>query len=181
MVAAAPDSGMPDALTAQMIQTSTVTMNIGQKTIVVTEDRLELCLMKNFARVISNEEILARLAIVLTIAVTLITTEFKDKLLSKSEWQTIFVVALIATVAWTLKGFFKLRGRMTISDVIKLLKTEGAQSVAVSPTKNGVQLDASESLTTPPKHTSAPQCTVCGTLLAVAPGQQVCPHCGTVN
>jgi hypothetical protein len=177
----ASESGMPDALTAQMIQTSTVTMNIGQKTIVVTEDRLELCLMKNFPKVVSKEEILAPIGFVLTIAITLTTSEFKDKWLSKSTWQAMFVVALIASFGWTIGALLRLRERMTISEVISLLKTEGAQRVTVSPAKNGVQLDAPEPVATSTRHTSAPQCSVCGTLLGVTAGKQVCPQCGTVN
>jgi hypothetical protein len=83
---------------------SYVTVNYGQHFIKTTEDKVRLCLnekIDELSSTIHNKESWATpLGIFSTIIVVFVTTEFRDWVLLSGTWNTIFIIAAIATFIW---------------------------------------------------------------------------------
>jgi hypothetical protein len=184
-----PPAQIVAGLTAEMVQSNTVTMNVAQNTLVITEDRLELCLIKSVPHVHVKDCWIAPLLTTVTLAATLATAQFRDLLFSAATWQAVFVLALLGSIAWTVHSVGRALHAIDVKVVLDRLRSAGtSRLVATAPTvpastdvdtvgtstKGGLALLPSANL-------NQLQCRGCGTLLPLSTAPQICPHCHTLN
>lgn len=115
------------ALAEQIVQNTKLHLNLSQDAIVITEDKVHLCLLKHLGAVAARERWMAPAGVLLTLAVTFATTDFRDALwLSKYTWQAIFIIVGVLTAVWLVKSLWTLRGAPSVEDVVAVMKREGA-------------------------------------------------------
>ena len=163
-----------DAVGAEMVQTNSVTMNVAQRTLVITEDRLELCLMKNIPKLETSQAWVAPFAVLLTIIIVLVTSTFHDFLLPASVWHAIFWLSLLAAAIWTFRSGLKARRSVSVQELLGMLRTAGTTQLALTGTSSVQDAKA------PDQVMVTFQCSRCGAALH-GTSPQVCPTCGTMN
>ena len=119
-----------DDLLTKKVQVESVHPNIAQQVLIVTEDKVRLCLADNFGRAARSREWVSALGIILTFGLTLTTADFKDfLLLSSQEWRGVTILALCGAVVWF---FYSLRFALrapTVASIVQQLK-EGSEQLA---------------------------------------------------
>jgi len=92
-----PPASSPDNLEARIVKINT---NTNQNLIVVTQDKVLLCLKRNIARLGKNDW-LAPLSTVTTIMLALLTSDFRSALgLGPAEWKAMFVISGFISTGW---------------------------------------------------------------------------------
>jgi hypothetical protein len=125
---APPDQMFSDALTSQLVQHTNFHVNLGQDAIIITEDKVRLCLMTHLNRVEDRRQWIAPAGILATLLVVFPTTTFNDFWgLKAAVWQAIAVVSAILTFAWLVKSGFKALNAKTLDDVIGEMKRASTQ------------------------------------------------------
>ena len=77
--------------------------NASANLIKITEDKLNVILLKNLPKLRKPQEIINPIALLLSLLTTILTANFKDKFgLSAEFWKAIFVVALIVSILYLL-------------------------------------------------------------------------------
>jgi hypothetical protein len=158
-----------EAVNKEIAQTSRVVMNVSQETLVISVDKVRLCLLEHISLLEKRKDWIAPASIVISIIATLATSTFKDAWLDAATWRAVFVVALILSVCWSLKTIYDALKAPTLDDVISKLKQASSASVVAS---SG---DLSGATTSVELLTSELQCGQCGTLL----NSGTCPRCVT--
>ncbi|PIR48960.1 hypothetical protein COU80_00930 [Candidatus Peregrinibacteria bacterium CG10_big_fil_rev_8_21_14_0_10_55_24] len=98
-------------LEAQVIE---IKKNTDQRLIIVSQDKILLCLRRNLVH-LGRHEWIAPLSTVSTILIALITSDFKSALwLSPAEWKAMFVIAGMLSTGWLA---FSLRRSLRTKDV----------------------------------------------------------------
>ncbi len=115
-------AAIADALAAEIKQATTVHMNVGGNTIIVTEDRVRLCLLTHLASLASRQSWIAPAGVLITIVTALATSTFHDALLKASTWQAIFVVSALVDTVWLVVTLLHLGKAPTIDDVVSEIK-----------------------------------------------------------
>ena len=73
----------------------------------ITEDKLENILLKHLNKLKKSQSWITPISLFITILVVLLTTEFKEFLsLSKEIWKATFLISLVITFIWALKGIY---------------------------------------------------------------------------
>ena len=119
-----------DALATEIIQNTKLHLNLSQDAIVITEDKVRLCLIEHLRRLEAKRDWIAPAGILATLAVTFTTTEFQDLFLPKTTWQAIFVVAAAVDAFWLLKKLWVAWNAPTVEDIVRKMKRAGAQEQA---------------------------------------------------
>lgn len=176
------DPQVKQALQKQIAECSTLTMNVAQRALIITEDRLELCLVKNLSRVGKSRGWVGPLGNVVTVAAVLLTATFKDKILSASVWEALFWLLLFWFLYQLALSIHAASKSVTTEQLVELLRIHGNQAES----KNSeLAFNSPATATTPIGDMSGTaqgfQCSVCGTLLPTIHGNQTCPACGTIN
>jgi Flp pilus assembly protein TadB len=99
-----------------------VNVNVSQEMIIITEDKVKLCLMKYLENMEKRSSWTTPLAIFLTVVVTLLTTSFKVFIVSSEVWQAVFIIIGGLSLFWLIISLYKRPKAKKIEDVIKELK-----------------------------------------------------------
>jgi hypothetical protein len=84
-----------------LVNVSDVHLNVSQEVIVTTEDKIRLCLSSHLNRMEKKKSWVAPLGILLTIIISLFTSDFTDKLLFKAAtWQSVFIISAVISFIW---------------------------------------------------------------------------------
>lgn len=106
----------------------TVHKNVKQELILLTEDKAELCLLKNRDYLTAKKEWLIPLSIFLTLLTSLITTEkFKNIIFDSSVWIAIYVISAFVSFVWLIcavKKAWSNRKKGNIDSIIRELKAQ---------------------------------------------------------
>ena len=178
------DPRVEEAVAKQIAQCSTLTMNVAQRALVITEDRLELCLVKNIERIDARRGWLVPLGNVITLAAVLFTATFKSLILSAAVWEAIFWLLLIGSLVQLARSIYAAAKSLTTEELLHLLRIQGNQGSVGEAKKNDISQNfpvGPTPVSEPAKVRQALQCSVCGTLLPEGKAHQVCPTCGTMN
>lgn len=99
--------------------------NVQSDTIRITEDKLFRKLEGCMSCLSHQHDWIGALGIVLTITLTLFTTDFKDALgLSSVEWALVFKIAdLVAFIYLSYTAYKSYKNKMTVDDVIETIKS----------------------------------------------------------
>lgn len=78
--------------------------NVQQEVVVITVDKLRICLEKQRGYLASSREWLGFAGLTLSLIATLVTSSFQTSLGLKPEhWQAIYVISAFLSLGWTLK------------------------------------------------------------------------------
>ena len=97
-------------------------MNIDQELIVVTDDKLHLCLLRSIKKMEKRKGWIAPFGILITIIVTLVTSSFNDFILGTGTWQAVFILSAIISFLWLIYSIWEARVSIKIEDVVDELK-----------------------------------------------------------
>jgi len=96
-----------------------VNKNTDQRLIIVTQDKVLLCLKRNLAR-LGRKEWIAPLSTASTILISLITADFRYALgLGSAEWRAIFIVSGFLSVFWLGHALYKAFHARTYQEVVR--------------------------------------------------------------
>lgn len=84
----------------ELVQVDRVHLNVAQNIIVITEDRLKLHLSDAIDKTEKRNGWIAPLGIMISLLLTLVTTDFKNVGLKASVWQAIFILSSLLAFAW---------------------------------------------------------------------------------
>lgn len=125
---------MTDALGERFTQEATLHVNVAQDAIVITEDKVRLCLMKNWSRIESGQRWIAPAGVLISILATIVTTEFKDYYLSAASWETIFWLVGLVTSCWLLIAIVRIKRSPSIEDIVSEMK-QASKGSRIDPNK----------------------------------------------
>ncbi len=98
-----PEAKFTEAFASDYLQQATVHLNFDQNLVIITEDRLQLCLLNHLECVESKKSWIAPVSLFVTFVTTLCTTTFKDAIgLPASTWQALFVLLAIVSFVWSI-------------------------------------------------------------------------------
>lgn len=105
-----------------------ISENYSSGLIVISKDKLENILMKH-RQALSSSSLATPFSIAITIIITLVTTNFKDYLISAEQWSIIFILGLIGSSAWMAYAIYKkwkLRKHTSLESLIEKIKKDEA-------------------------------------------------------
>lgn len=112
-----------DALTDQLIQNTSFHVNLAQDAIIITEDKVRLCLMKHLEGLEQRRQWIAPAGILATLMATFPTTTFNDFVgLKAATWQAVFFLAAVITGGWLVRAVIKSARAPTLDDVVAVMK-----------------------------------------------------------
>lgn len=134
-MAKAPQPGdeakiVSDALAGQIVQNTKLHLNLAQDAIVITEDKVRLCLMRHLQLAEAKRGWIAPAGVLLTIAATFATTTFHDYLVQAATWQAIFIVAGILDIVWLIRAITQAVRAPEIEDIVGEMKAAGAKQAS---------------------------------------------------
>jgi hypothetical protein len=101
----------------------TIYNNTAQEVIIITADKVKLCLTDNWRLIEQQYDWHTPLGIGLALLLTLLTTSFRDVYgLSKETWQALCVLGLGACVVWLLISCARRPRRPTVEDIVAEMK-----------------------------------------------------------
>ena len=100
--------------------------NTSANLIKITEDRLNVILLKNVPKLRKPQEIINPIALLLSLLAAIVTADFKEVLgLTAESWKAIFVVAFIISIFYLLYCLYNLIfNRSSIDSILKEIKTK---------------------------------------------------------
>lgn len=104
-----------------------VYQNIAQDCIVITQDKLELVLLKTEKSLSARNSWITPLSLAITCGVSLISSNYKDFILPASVWEAIFILSTFIFVIWlgkTLVTAWRYRKSGNIQNIISQIKSE---------------------------------------------------------
>ena len=94
----------------EFVQNSRFHINLAQEVIVITEDRLRLCLQSHSDRLTAKEKWLAPVSLFLTFIIVFATSEFKPFVFPAATWQAVFIICTAGASIWPLVSIKKAFG-----------------------------------------------------------------------
>jgi len=122
-----PSEIISSALADRMVQDTDVHLNVGQSTIVITEDKVRLCLMQHLGKLESRRGWFTPAGILLTLLLTFVTTSFKDFVLSASTWEAAFGIAALLAAGWLIIAFVCAWNAPSVDDIVGVMKQASDQ------------------------------------------------------
>ncbi len=107
----------------RVIAVTKISDNTGQELTKVTKDKVELCLMKYLDNIERRNSWSTPLAILLTVALTFVTTNFKTFFLGAEIWEAVFLIVGILSAFWLIRSLIKRPREKEIDDIINVLKS----------------------------------------------------------
>lgn len=112
-----------EALASQVIDSSECHINISQKFILTTEDKINLCLSKHLKQMERKRSWIAPFGIFIAIIGTFVTKTFKLAFgLSPDTWFAIYIIAAGIIFFWLIKCIKEAVGSKKIEDIVNELK-----------------------------------------------------------
>jgi hypothetical protein len=97
-------------------------INVDQALLTITEDRLRLVLNQHLRNMEARFSWIAPLGILISIIVTLATTDFKEFVLDPPTWRAIFILSGILTGTWLIRSLVRAMRSESVEDVIEKLR-----------------------------------------------------------
>ena len=110
-----------DDLQKKIANSLTFHDNLGERILTISESKLKLCLNDNIENMENRSAWQAPAGILFTILVTILTSNFKDLILSKSDWRAIFICFGLLTSVWLLKALYKMPKIKKVGDIVNEL------------------------------------------------------------
>jgi hypothetical protein len=125
-----------DALASEIVQQTKLHVNLSQEAIVITEDKVRLCLIAHLRGLEAKRDWIAPTGVLLTIIGTFATTTFHDAGLSAAAWQAIYIISGIMTLGWLGRALLVAWKAPTMEDVVASMKRAGAVAISAGGAKS---------------------------------------------
>lgn len=106
----------------QLVSVERVTLNISQRVIVTTEDKLKLRLQNHMSQVDRKKDWIAPFSVLLTLLLALVSADFRDFIVSMDTWRAIFVIASTLTFVWLCIALRSAFSKRTVETLIAEIK-----------------------------------------------------------
>jgi len=116
------------ALASELARQTKVHLNLGQETIIITEDKVRLCLMMHLKSMEARNTWVAPAGILATIVASFLSSSFRDFVLDASTWRALFIVAALLSLGWLAASLRRAWRAPTIEDVVAKMKHAGDQN-----------------------------------------------------
>lgn len=117
----------PGNLADEIVQNTKLHLNLGQDAIVITEDKVRLCLMEHLKRMEARRTWIAPVSVLVTIIAVFVTTEFKDDFVFKAAtWEAIFFLLGVMNFGWLVVAVWRAWKAPNVEDIVKMMKKAGA-------------------------------------------------------
>ena len=119
--------GKQDLLNIDLTDNRNVFQNTAQDYIVTTKDKVELVLLKTEKSLLAKKSWITPLSLVITCIIALSSADFKDFVLSASEWKAIFEISTIACTIWLIRTIiiaWNNRNKGNIQEIINQIISE---------------------------------------------------------
>jgi hypothetical protein len=110
------------ALSREVVTVKTIYENTEQIVLSVTEDKLLLCLQEHERRNEHKNGWVAPAGMLITILIALVTSSFRDFIVSGAVWHALFLLATVVCFAWLVRALLRARQLSTIAEVVLQLK-----------------------------------------------------------
>jgi hypothetical protein len=111
-------------LTANIIQDSAMSINLGEHIITTTEDKVRLACMTHLKRTSEKNAWVAPASILLSIVVVFITADFKEALgVPAATWRAMFMIVGFWSLVSTIRAARAAVRAPTVDEFVKVLKT----------------------------------------------------------
>jgi len=109
-----------------LVDVSEVHLNVSQKVILITEDRVRIHLSNHLNKVEKKKGWIAPLGILITIILTLMTSEFRQQnlIFSGTTWEAVFFISALLSGGWLIYAIKKACKSESIADLIEKFKKE---------------------------------------------------------
>ncbi len=133
-----PEAKFTESFAADYVQQTRVHLNFDQNVVIITEDRLELCLRKHLECIGSRMAWITPVSLLAAFITTLCSSTFHDWFgLNANTWQALFVLFSIVAAIWSLIAI--VRAFKTQSSLRSLLdEIKKSAKVAGSPDQSKV-------------------------------------------
>ncbi len=121
-----------DSVAKHIARDSKVYLNLGQDTIVITEDKVRLCLLSHLKKAESKYSWAAPLGILVAVILTLATSDFHDFFLKADVWLAIFVLLGVGALVWLICALRRARVAPTLDTIVAEMKPEGQRPPALA-------------------------------------------------
>jgi len=176
----AASSIVNDVLAKEIVQNSHVQINVAQNTLIVTEDRLRLCLIEHRDRLADRQGWLGPLGLCIAVGTTLSTTNFQNRLLDAATWHAIFIIGFFGSLFWSILSIIRAAKSRSIEDLINQLRPSPycrSETVPISaPDQQNSPILISVSA---PPVDDRLQCGSCGEIVVCNGDGLYCPKCTT--
>ena len=116
----------------EILRDSEVHLNVREKYIITTEDKVRLCLSKRLATMEQRKDWIAPAGILLAVVTVFVSAEFKDAGISRHTWQAIFIIVGWVSLGWLIWALVRRRNAPTLDDVVIEIKV-GTVTTTPSP------------------------------------------------
>lgn len=111
-----------DNISNGLIKNIKVHTNLAQDVVVTTEDKIRICLINYLSKMEKKSTWVAPASILLTIVITLLTSQFNNFYLNADTWTAIFTISAILSGLWLLRSLKNAFTSVKIDNVIDELK-----------------------------------------------------------
>ena len=112
-----------ESISDQLTQDSNVHLNLSNDLIVITEDKLRLCLREQGDAINESRSWTAPVSMLITLSIVLLTTSFNEAFFPASTWQAVFVICWGGAILWTIKAVKDSGGtKRSTDDIVDELK-----------------------------------------------------------
>ena len=122
-----------NTINSGLIKDLKVHTNLAQDVLVTTEDKIRICLMNYLNKIEKKSNWVAPFGILLTIMITLLTTNFKKFYFSADTWTAIFIIAAGLSFIWFLlcirDAFISIEMNYVIDELKKSSSSEETQTI----------------------------------------------------
>ena len=129
-----PESKFSESFAPDYVQQMKVHTNFDQNIVIVTEDRLELCLRNHLDCISRHKAWVTPVSLLAAFIATLCTSSFKDAFgLPAATWQALFVLFVIVTAIWSILSVIDaFRNKSSLRQLIDAIKKSAKLSKGTS-------------------------------------------------
>jgi amino acid transporter len=111
----------------ELVTVSEVYQNVSLKVIIITEDKVRLCLSEHLKRMEKRGSWITPLGLLISIIVTLVTSDFKNVGIDAATWKALFIITGLISFGWLIYSIKEAWQSAKIEDIIDELK-KGSES-----------------------------------------------------
>ncbi|PXA02833.1 hypothetical protein DDZ13_15100 [Coraliomargarita sinensis] len=125
-----PESKFSESFASDYVQQTKVHLNFDQNVVIITEDRLELCLRDYIGLITKRKGWITPVSLLAAFVTAVCTSDFSETFgISKSTWEAVFIILIFISLVWSACSIIDaIRNRSSLRDLIDAIKKSGKVS-----------------------------------------------------